>query len=153
MKKLKFTITINAPAEIVYNKMLGLDDINTYRQWTSEFNPSSTYEGSWEKNSVIHFFGTDSKGEKAGMVSEVAENIPGELVSIKHIGIIMGNTQITEGPEVESWAGALESYKFTEHGGVTTLTVECDTAEEHLESFSKIWPNALSALKKMVEVS
>ena len=55
MKKLQFKKDINASAEKVYNTMLGIRNIETYQQWTSEFNPTSTYEGSWEKGAKIYF--------------------------------------------------------------------------------------------------
>ena len=42
MKKLQFKKDINASAEKVYNTMIGIE---TYQQWTAEFNPTSTYEG------------------------------------------------------------------------------------------------------------
>jgi len=46
MKKIQFKEDIYAAAEQVYNSMLGIDHIETYTQWTSAFNPTSTYEGS-----------------------------------------------------------------------------------------------------------
>ena len=49
MEKLQFKIEINATAQKVYEAMLGLKDKNTYEHWTAAFNPTSTYEGSWEK--------------------------------------------------------------------------------------------------------
>ena len=49
MEKMHFEQTINAPAEKVYDTMLGTKNINTYEQWTAEFNPTSTYEGEWQK--------------------------------------------------------------------------------------------------------
>ena len=67
MKKLQFKKDINASAEKVYNTMLGIDTIDTYQQWTAEFNPTSTYEGSWEKGSKIYFVGTNENGKKGGM--------------------------------------------------------------------------------------
>ena len=45
MKKIQFEIIINASAEQVYKTMLGINAIDTYNQWTAEFNPTSTYEG------------------------------------------------------------------------------------------------------------
>lgn len=109
MKKLQYTIEINASADEVYNTMLGIDNIETYNLWTAEFNPTSTYEGSWEKESKIYFVGTDESGKKGGMVSEIVENIPNQFVSIRHYGILDGDQEITEGPEVEKWAGDRKS--------------------------------------------
>ena len=130
MQKLQFKKDIKASAEKVYNIMLGIDKIETYNQWTSEFNPTSTYEGSWEKGSKIYFIGTEDDGKKGGMVSEIADNIPSRFVSIRHYGFLDGENEITEGDEVEKWAGGLENYSFRENNGVTTVTVDIDVTEE-----------------------
>lgn len=151
MKKLQYTIDINASAEKVYNTMLGIHHIETYQQWTAEFNPTSTYEGNWKKGSKMYFIGTDEHGKKGGMVSEIAENLPYTLVSIRHYGMLDGDTEITEGAEIEKWAGALENYTFHEHNGITTVTIEIDMAEEYLDYFNTTWPKALETLKRISE--
>jgi hypothetical protein len=38
------------------------------------------------------------------MVSKIVENITNKFVSIKHCGLLMGDKEITEGPDVEKWA-------------------------------------------------
>lgn len=151
MKKLQYTIEINASADEVYNTMLGIDNIETYNLWTAEFNPNSTYEGSWEKGSKIYFVGTDENGKKGGMVSEIVENIPNQFVSIRHYGILDGDQEITEGPEVEKWAGGLENYSFLEENGVTKVTAECDMADDYQDYFDTTWPKALKKLKELSE--
>lgn len=151
MKKLQYTIEINASADEVYNTMLGIDNIETYNLWTAEFNPTSTYEGSWEKGSKIYFVGTDENGKKGGMVSEIVENIPNQFVSIRHYGILDGDQEITEGPEVEKWAGGLENYSFLEENGVTKVTAECDMADDYQDYFDTTWPKALKKLKELSE--
>ncbi|HAD11585.1 MAG TPA: tungsten formylmethanofuran dehydrogenase, partial [Saprospirales bacterium] len=105
MKKLQFKKDINASAQKVYEAMLGLKDKSTYEYWTSAFNPTSTYEGSWEKGSKIHFVGVDEHGKKGGMVSEIEEHQPAQFVSIRHIGFLDGDTEVTTGEQVEKWAG------------------------------------------------
>lgn len=151
MKKLQYTKDIKASAEKVYNIMLGLENIATYNQWTAEFSPTSTYEGSWEKGAKILFVGTDENGKKGGMVSEIADNIPFSFVSIRHYGILDGENEITEGPEVEKWAGSLENYSFQENNGITTVTAEIDLTEEYIDYFDEMWPRALNKLKELSE--
>lgn len=151
MKKIHYKKEIKAPAEKVYNIMLGIDNIKTYEQWTAEFNPTSTYEGSWKKGSKIYFVGTDANGKKGGMVSEIADNIPAKFVSIRHYGILDGKNEITKGPEVEKWAGCLENYSLDEHNGVTTVTVEVDVTEDFMDYFDTTWPKALNKLKELSE--
>ena len=101
MQKLHFTTDIQAPAEKVYKAMLGLNDIESYKEWTAAFNPTSSWEGSWDKGSKIYFIGLDENGKKGGMVSQVAENKPAEFVSIRHYGYLDGDQEITTGEEVE----------------------------------------------------
>jgi hypothetical protein len=151
MKTLQFSTTIQAPAITVYRAMLGLDDISTYQQWTSVYNPTSTYRGSWDKGSKIQFIGTSEDGTTGGMVSQIVDNIPGQFVSIRHIGIVSGDQEITSGPEVEAWAGGLENYTFEEYAGITTVTIALDTAPEFESYFSEASPKSLELLKELVE--
>jgi hypothetical protein len=151
MKKLHYTVKINATAQHVYNAMLGLGSRTTYEQWTALFNPTSTFEGSWEKGERIRFIGTDEKGEKGGMVSVIAENLPNKFVSIKHIGLFAAGKEITEGSEVEKWAGGLENYAFEEAAGQTTVTVSLDTTEDFADYMNQTYPAALEKLKEICE--
>ena len=148
LETLHFEISIKAPAMKVYQVML---DEKTYKEWTSVFNATSQFVGSWEKGSKVLFVGTDEKGETGGMVSRIKENIPGKFVSIEHLGILAGDKEILEGPEVEGWAGALENYTFTEKNGETLLGVDLDSNQEFKDMFSDLWPKALEKLKAIVE--
>jgi hypothetical protein len=151
MKKLQFNVSINAPANKVFNVMLGINHKSTYEEWTALFNPTSTYEGSWNKGSKILFVGTDETGEKGGMVSEIFDNIPNQFISIRHYGLVKGNVEITEGPEVEKWANGFENYTFAENNETTTVTVDLDTTEDFLDYMNEIYPKALDKLKEMCE--
>lgn len=151
MKKLQFSKEINASAQKVYEAMLGLNDKSTYEHWTSAFNPTSTYEGSWDKGSKIHFVGTDENGEKGGVVSEIAEHRPAEFVSIRHYGFLDGDTEVTTGEQVEKWAGGYENYSFRENKDITTVTVDMDTTDEYFDYFNGIYPKALDKLKEIAE--
>jgi hypothetical protein len=151
MKKLQFKVSINAPVTRVYDCMLGISSKSTYEQWTSLFNPTSTYEGTWDKGNKILFIGVDEKGEKGGMVSRIAENIPSRFVSIQHYGLVNAGKEITEGPEVEKWANGFENYTFEENNGNTTVTVDLDTTEEFVDYMNQNYPKALDKLKELCE--
>lgn len=151
MKKIQFKIAVNAPAQKVYETMLGLKDKSTYEYWTSTFNPTSTYEGSWEKGSKIHFVGVDENGKKGGMVSEIVEHQPAQFVSIRHFGFLDGDTEITTGEQVEKWAGGHENYSYHETNGITTVTVDMDTIDEYMDYFKNTYPTALDKLKEISE--
>jgi hypothetical protein len=151
MKKLQYKVIINAPAIKVYDFMLGISDLSTYEQWTALFNPTSTFEGNWEKGSKMLFVGVDSKGEKGGIVSRIAENIPNTFVSIHHYGLLKAGQEITEGPEVEKWANGFENYTFEEKNGTTTVTVDLDLTPDFVDYMNKTYPKALEKLKEICE--
>lgn len=151
MKKLQFKVSIHAPASKIYDVMLGINNKSTYEQWTALFNPTSTYEGSWEKGNKLLFIGVDEKGEKGGMVSKVADIVPNRFVSIQHYGLIKADKEITEGPEVEKWANGFENYSFEENNGVTNVTVDLDSNDEFLDYMNETYPKALDKLKEMCE--
>src|SRR6478752_649469 len=146
MQKLQFKKEVNASALEVYETMLGLKDKATYEYWTATFNPTSTYEGSWNKGSKILFVGVDENGQKGGMVSEIAENKPANFVSIRHYGFLDGDKEVTTGEQVEKWTGGHENYSFQENNGITTVTVDMDTIDEYLDYIKTTYPKALDKL-------
>ncbi|PKV75727.1 SRPBCC family protein [Pontibacter ramchanderi] len=147
-RTLHYEISIQAPAEKVYRTML---DPEQYRAWTAVFHPTSHYKGSWEKGAKIQFLGLDEKGVAGGMVSRIKENIPNKFISIEHLGLVQDGNEITSGPEVAEWAGALENYTFTEKQGETVLAVDVDTNQEYEAHFSETWPKALQKIKALCE--
>lgn len=151
MKKLKYSIKINERPEKVYNTMLGLDSKQTYEDWTTLFSPTSTYEGSWDKGAKIIFTTLDKVGKASGMIARIAENIPNRFVSIEHRGMFEEGKEITSGPKVDSWAGALENYRFEEIETGTLLSIEVDTEDEYINYFEDVWPKALEKLKRSCE--
>ena len=154
MKKLQYKVTVNAPASKIYDLMLGISNKSTYEQWTALFNPTSTYDGSWDKGSKMLFIGVDENGDKGGMVSKIAENIPNRLISIQHYGLMQAGKEITEGPEVEKWANGFENYTFLENNelpGTTTVIVDLDTTEEFIDYMNENYPAALDKLKEICE--
>lgn len=147
-KCLHFEVSVDAPAEKVYKTML---DPQGYREWTAEFCPTSYYEGSWVKGAKIRFVGENKEGKREGMVSRIKENVPNEFVSIEHLGVLDGETEITTGPAVESWAGALENYRFRTDDGRTVVSVSMDANEQFTSYFEQAWPKALQKLKAICE--
>jgi len=151
MKKVTFKTNVHAGAEKVYETMLGLKDKKTYEYWTAAFNPTSSYEGSWEKGSKIYFVGLDKEGKKRGMVSEIMAHIAAKFISIRHYGFLDGEQEITTGDEVEKWAGSHENYHYEENQGITTVSIEIDVIEDYLDYFNNTYPKALEKLKEVAE--
>ncbi|HMO60789.1 MAG TPA: hypothetical protein PKC39_05275 [Ferruginibacter sp.] len=151
MIKKQYSIRIEAPVTKVVDTMLGLTNINTYEQWTAAFNPTSTYEGSWDEGSNIRFVGIDKEGKKGGMLSRIVSHVPNSFVSIEHYGMFEGDKEITEGPLVAQWAGGKENYSFEPNGNATQLLVEVDVTEDHADYFDSTYPKALQVLKQITE--
>ncbi len=149
MEKLHFNITINASVIKVYHTML---EEKSYQEWTSVFNPTSHFIGSWTKGEKMIFLGTDQEGKQGGMVSRIIENVPNEFLSIEHYGIVKDGVEITNGAEVENWAGSLENYTFRNISGKTLLAVDMDSNEEFKSYFEEMWPKALNKLKEICEL-
>lgn len=147
-RKIHFEVSIDAKPEEVFDTMI---DEKHYQEWVSAFNPTSHFVGSWEKNSKILFIGTDSKGNKVGMVARINENIRGERITIEHIGLYQDGQEILEGKEVDKWKGSLEEYFFSETENGTLLKVQMDSTEDFEEYFSQTWPKALEILKNICE--
>ena len=144
MKTLHFSILINAPKEKVWKLML---EHEGYKAWTAEFAAGSDYQGSWEKGEKMTFF---SAGH-GGMTSVIAENIPYEFVSIKHLGFVKDGFEDTESPEVKAWAPAFENYRFSENDGVTEVKADMEVIPECEDFMAQIWPKALAKLKMICE--
>lgn len=145
---ISYQIAINAPVEHVYKCMIAED---TYKSWTAVFNPTSYYQGSWDKGAAIKFLGTDENGDTGGMISRIAENRLNQFISIEHLGMILKGVEITSGPEVEQWAGGLENYTFETINNQTVVTATLDSNEEFAAYFAETWPNALAKLKQICE--
>ncbi len=147
MKKLNFSIVINAPKEKVWHSML---DDKTYRIWTEPFSPGSYYKGDWNKGSKILFLGPSEKGEM-GMVSRIKENKLHEFISIEHLGMVQDGKEDTTSDAVKSWAGAFENYTFKEKNNKTEVAVDIDVNDEYKDMFNDMWPKALQKLKEIAE--
>jgi hypothetical protein len=144
-----FEIVISAPVQKVWDTMLAEE---TYKEWTSVFEPTSHYEGSWDKGSKMKFLGS---GE-SGMVAEIAENIPYTFVSIKHLGEMKNGVEDTTSEQVMKWAPAYENYTFTDKGAETLLAVDMEMqsspeSKAMKEMFEDMWPKALLKLKEICE--
>lgn len=148
MVPLHFEIQINAPADKVFHILTNKE---TWMEWVSVFNPSSRFEGSWDRDSEIRFLGEDEHGNLGGMVCRIRENIPGKYLSIEYTGVVDNNKVVTSGPEAEKWAGGRENYTLSEENGKTTLAVDSDAVPEFREYFENTWPQALNKLKEICE--
>jgi hypothetical protein len=144
MEKQKFQISIEAPREKVWN-VLWNDD--SYRKWTAVFSEGSHVETDWKKGSKALFLDEQNRG----MVATIAENIPNEYMSIKHLGTLINGVEDLDSEQTKQWAGALENYTLIGEDGKTELKVDMDITEEYKDYFLKTWPKALEKVKELAE--
>ncbi|MRG46619.1 SRPBCC domain-containing protein [Chitinophaga sp. SYP-B3965] len=144
MIKKTFSVTIDAPREIVWEQLWGKE---SYPVWTAPFAPGSNVETDWKKGSKAKFI--DDKNQ--GMVSVINDNIPNEYMSIKHLGYIKDGVEDLDSPEVKKWSGSEENYTLKTVNGQTALTVELDLPEDFGNHFDEPFPAALNELKKLSE--
>ncbi len=144
---MEFKITINAPKEKVWNTLW---EDESYRAWTAVFAEGSRAETDWKKGSKVLFL----DGNGSGMVALVADAIPNQFMSIKHMGSVENGVEDTESEEVKKWAGSFENYTLHDLDGQTELHVEMGGAnlpDEMENQFKEMWPKALQKLKALAE--
>jgi uncharacterized protein YndB with AHSA1/START domain len=144
MKKLEFSITIDASPEQVWDIIIGKD---TYSQWTAPFAEGSSVDTDWKKGSKAVFL--DGKGH--GMVSEIVESIPGKFLSIHHLGEVKNGVEDPTTYQGEEWGDALEDYILEEVDGKTIWRVMMDMNEEYVKYMEDTWPAALAKVKELAE--
>jgi uncharacterized protein YndB with AHSA1/START domain len=145
VKRLQFTTEINAPAEEVFKIMLAPE---SYKEWTSAFMEGSYYEGKWEPGEKIRFLAPSGQD---GMLSEIAELIPNELVSIRHIGAIQNGKEDTTSAAVREWAPAYENYTFITIPTGTRVVIDQDVPESYERHMTDSWRAGLETLKEICE--
>lgn len=140
MKKLQFTIEINASKEKVWDALW--NDQN-YRNWTSVFHEGSHYKSDLHEGSEIFFLGP----EKSGMYAKIEKLIPNEKMYFLHLG------EYKDGEKQEGTFGeeAIEQYDLVEKDGKTELTVTMNVPEDYIPYFAETFPKALGKVKEMVE--
>lgn len=149
MKKLNFEIDIHASREIVWDAVVNDEK---YRLWTSAFHEGSYFEGGWNTGNVIRFIALNEKGEKEGMLSEIAESRFPEYISIRHLGIIMNGIEDVTSDDAKKWTPAFENYTFEKvNENEMKFIVEMDASEEFADMFAEMWPKALVKLKDLCE--
>lgn len=149
MTKLVLSIDINAPRETVWDAII---QDESYRKWSGVFYQGSYFEGGWNQGDAIHFVALDEDGNKAGMISEIAESIHPEFISIRHLGNINNGVIDTTSDDVRKWAPSYENYKLERLGeNQTRFHLDMDAHEDYYAMFENLWPKAMAMLKDVCE--
>ncbi|PZU85262.1 MAG: ATPase [Chryseobacterium sp.] len=145
MKKLKYQIEIDAPAEKIWDILW---NEKTYSQWTYYFSPDSNMVTDWQVGGKTYF--TDSS-KKNGMVSTIERIEEPKHLIFKHIGELHNGVEDVDSEKVKAWNGSLEAYYLEENNGKTTLKVEVDSNDEFKDMFDNGFNKGLEVIKNLSE--
>lgn len=145
MRKIHFSIDIDAPATVVW-KTLWED--SCYRAWTAVFSEGSHAVTDWQEGSKVLFL--DGKGN--GMHSTIKTCIPNVQMSIKHIGCVKDGAELPPDEVGAAWSGAMEEYFLTAASTEKTLLEVIMDSDDAFENyFQTTFPKALATVKAIAE--
>lgn len=144
MKELEFKIEINAPASIVWKAMW---EGENYNKWTAAFCEGSYTKSDWKEGSKILFL--IPKGE--GMYSTITTLVPNQKMYFTHIGEVKNFEEQPLNEETKLWSGSRENYTLSESNNITTVMVNMDIVESHLDYFKETFPKGLQIIKETAE--
>lgn len=145
MKDLKYSITIDAPKEKVWDVLW---NDTTYNQWTTFFSPTSSFKTDWKVGGETRFVDMNSGDGMFSSIKELEEN---ELVNFLHLGMIKDGIIDTESDDVKDWAGITERYELIENNGKTQLNVETQTSEDYVDFMNQGFEKGLNKVKELSE--
>lgn len=138
MPLLNFETEINATPEKVWDTLWQEE---FFKAWAPTLN-SSYYEGNFQQDSKIYFFGED----RNGMYSFVEKNIPEKEMKFQHLGWIIDGE---ESPQ--NWENSWETYLLEESQNGTQLKIEVNALDGFAAFFSSTYPNMIQKVKELAE--
>ena len=148
MKTFKYSVQINAPISVVFEK---LTDYSSFPEWAKAWGEGMQCAGEWKEGENIFF--TDPSGN--GTMVVVEEIIPNERIRMKHIAMVEnGNQEVTEIDEVmKKWIGSREDYFLKADSQNQTTFEMIGVVDESFEEMMIIWPQALQYFKAICETA
>lgn len=147
MKTLKYSIQINKPQDLVFNKIM---DKSVYPDWAKAWGEGMTYEGTWKMGEAISFL-DDLRGGTKAVIEDMR---PHEYIKMKHVAMVDSqNIEVEAADEsMKKWIGSQENYYFKEvNENQTTFEVEMVVDESFQQMFDETWPKALQYFKEVSE--
>lgn len=142
MKKVQFSIEINATKESVWETLWG--DV-TFRDWASIIDEGTYIKGELKEGNEIQFI---SSVNGYGVTSLVEVFNLNEFILFKHSA---DTKESGEQEREKEWTGGEESYSLAEKDGITTLTVKADIPNELEEIFNNSLLKAIERVKVLAE--
>jgi len=142
MKKIQFSIEINAAKENVWNTLWS---DATFRDWANVIDEGTYIKGIMKEGNEIQFI---SSVNGYGVTSLIEILSPNEFVLFRHSADTKENG---EQEREKEWTGGEESYSLIEKNGITTLLVKMDIPHVQEETFNDRFPRALERVKTLAE--
>ena len=142
MKKLQFSIEINASKESVWATLW---EDASFRVWANLIDEGTYMKGEMKEGNEIQFL---SSLNGYGVTSLIEKLDLNAFVLFRHSADTQANGQQEREKE---WTGGAESYSLTEKNRITTLTVNTEVPEELEELFRVRLPQALERIKTLAE--
>ena len=139
-----FSIEINASPSVVWQAIWSKE---TFTEWASLFCPEQRAESDWQPGSKAFFL----NDENTGVIYNVENCIPNELMSLKQIGMVISGVEDYDSDKVKEIIGLTEDIvlKPTEHG--TMLTMEIEIYPRVREMALPMFPKSLEKIKEIAE--
>jgi len=143
--RLEFSIDIQADKTKIW-KILWEDQ--TYREWAGVFSEGSYFSTSnLEEGSTVMFLAPD----QSGIFSVIVSHTPNKVITFKHLGTVLIGKKQPIDEETKKWSGTSETYFLKEGKRNTTLIIEIDILDEHLDFMKNKMPLALKKIKSLSE--
>ena len=142
MKKLQFSIEINASKESVWATLW---EDASFRVWANLIDEGTYMRGEMKEGNEIQFL---SSLNGYGVTSLIEKLDLNAFVLFRHSADTKESGQQEREKE---WTGGTESYSLTEKNRITTLTVNTEVPEELEETFNISLPRALERIKTLAE--
>lgn len=142
MKKLQFSIEINASKESVWATLW---EDASFRVWANLIDEGTYMRGEMKEGNEIQFL---SSLNGYGVTSLIEKLDLNAFVLFRHSA---DTKEIGHQERKKEWTGGTESYSLTEKNRITTLTVNAEVPEELEEMFNISLPRALGSIKTLAE--
>ncbi len=146
MKRLEFTIEINAPKEKIWQSLW---EDASYRNWASVFCEGTYAKSNWNEGDSIYFLSADGRG----MNSVIDKKVENQYIAFKHISEMKDFKPQPVDEAASEWSGGMEIYELISNQSSITLKVLMDTLEKYIEYFETTFPKALERVKELSEIN
>lgn len=146
MKTLTYSIKINKPSDVVFQKVT---DKSVYSDWAKAWGEGMIYEGEWKAGEHVSFF-TKTQGGTKAIIEAI---VPNEMIRLKHVAIVNPlnvQCEVTD-DMMRKWIGSEENYYFRKESETATILEIVMVADEAFEKMLEPWSQALQFIKEICE--